>query len=495
MSKIQRQGTINSLINYLGTLIGFFTTVVLFPVYFSEEEIGFRSIITEISRIFGVLSLFGMAAVYIKFYPYYNQRKEDGKLRFFTITVFAFVFVIITLLILIFHDTFITWYNEDSLLLAANYYVLLPMIFSMGVISLFTSFYNSMHLYTIPNIANTIYLRILLCVLVLVIGYSGFARDSFWLFYSLVYLFIPAYLFLDLWRRDKSFFKPSLEVFKRKERKGIYKYGVYNLLNGITSSLSLKIDLIMIGAMMTIADAGAYGFTVYLISLVEIPRRVINQISVVYISEYWHNNELDKLRKLYKTVALNMMLLTMCVVSLLFLNLDEFYTVVAKGEFFSLARTALIIIGIGKVIDVSFSQNSEIVMLSSNYKYILYFTIVLMLLGILLNYLFIPDYGMTGAAIGTVLSFMIFNILKFVFLLKKLKTVPFSFRMIPAIVICAFSFWLSNSLVSSETLNVYLVMAIKTSTFIIVYTSLVYFFKVSNDYNELVNRWLSKLKR
>ena len=48
------------------------------------------------------------------------------------------------------------------------------------------------------------------------------------------------------------------------------------------------------------------------------------------------------------------------------------------------------------------------------------------ILNVVLNYIFIPLYGIEGAALGSCLSLIFFNLLKYIYIRAKLQLQPFS---------------------------------------------------------------------
>ena len=95
--------------------------------------------------------------------------------------------------------------------------------------------------------------------------------------------------------------------------------------------------------------------------------------------------------------------------------------------------------------------------------------------------LLIPRFGITGAALASLISKYIYNGLKFIFLYKKYKFQPFSFKHIE-IIIFAFVAWYLSTLI--PVLNHFIFDLVVRSLFIsIVFLVPVYFFKVSEDIN------------
>ena len=105
MGKVLKQSFWTTIIIYLGVLLGFINSLILFPNYLSTEQIGLIRQIISASSILIPLTTFGVSATYLKFYPNF---KNDNRLKneFLSIQFFFIIisFVIICSLLILFSD-------------------------------------------------------------------------------------------------------------------------------------------------------------------------------------------------------------------------------------------------------------------------------------------------------------------------------------------------------------------------------------------------------
>ena len=134
--------------------------------------------------------------------------------------------------------------------------------------------------------------------------------------------------------------------------------------------------------------------------------------------------------------------------------------------------------------------NGEIIVMSKYYKVKVVIIVLLAIVTILANYLLIPIYGLNGAAIGSAIALVIFNLSKYIFLFVKMKIQPFSLAtiltLLVGLIILALGFYLP------KTDNVFIDMIYRSATVTITYASLVYFLKLSPDINEQVDRLIGR---
>ena len=77
---------------------------------------------------------------------------------------------------------------------------------------------------------------------------------------------------------------------------------------------------------------------------------------------------------------------------------------------------------------MTFGVNYAILVVTKFYRAETFLAIFLLLLVVITNLIFIPIYGILGAAIGTGLAIVIFNVLTFIYIKHKIKLQPFSFK-------------------------------------------------------------------
>ena len=99
-----KQSFWTSIIIYLGVLLGFLNSLILFPKFLETEQIGLLRQIISAASLLLPLSAFGISATAIKFYPLYKH-KFESKNEFFSIQfILSYRLYFVCLLIWIFYD-------------------------------------------------------------------------------------------------------------------------------------------------------------------------------------------------------------------------------------------------------------------------------------------------------------------------------------------------------------------------------------------------------
>jgi O-antigen/teichoic acid export membrane protein len=170
------------------------------------------------------------------------------------------------------------------------------------------------------------------------------------------------------------------------------------------------IDGIMIPAYLGLGAFGIYGRPLVLGQMIHVPFRAISQISQPIIREAWFNNDVEKIKTLHKNISKNLLLIGCFLFTLLVANTNGLFRLLPPE--YESGKDVLYIIAAGRLLDMGFGLNNEILYASKHYRYIVYLSIFIVALTIALNMLLIPIYGMNGAALAVSISLTIFNMCK-----------------------------------------------------------------------------------
>tara|TARA_B110000091_G_scaffold182506_1_gene200556 strand:- start:397 stop:861 length:465 start_codon:yes stop_codon:yes gene_type:complete len=149
-------------------------------------------------------------------------------------------------------------------------------------------------------------------------------------------------------------------------------------------------------------------------------------------------------------------------------------------------------IGLSKLIDVSVGVNGAIISTSIYYKYDLYINMFLILIIIVTNIIFIPLYGIVGAAMATALAILIHNIIKTLVLYSLFKIQPFQLNTLKVILLSVLVFIVLN-LIPYSLIDSHIVRILLRSVSIgLVYSFVVIWFNLSDDINQLFQKIINR---
>ena len=151
-------------------------------------------------------------------------------------------------------------------------------------------------------------------------------------------------------------------------------------------------------------------------------------------------------------------------------------------------------VGLGYFIDSATGINLVILATSKYFRYEALFNLLLVPVIIILNLVLIPKYGITGSAIASAVTYFIFNLFRYIFIWVKFKMQPFNFKCLLALATGVLVYYLSLWIIP-HIQNYILDTVLRTAFITALYLPAVYFLKLSEDINGIIDSLVLKLKR
>lgn len=494
MGVIKKQGIITSVVLYASTLLGFVVTLYFFPKYLTAEEIGLTRVFTDIALLLAPFVLLGVPNTFVRYYPYFKNSEEmKAKLRLLSVLISAVGGTIVLLLFTLFFEQLKNSFMEKSALLTGFLHLVPLLIVIFSLRQLIAAYYRSELNTIIPNIYEEFVQRILISLVV--VAYFFFGFDVSILVYFWISLNALVLLFMALNYRVIGSLKLawSLEGVPRDTIREMLIYGLFVIATRVSSSLIVKIDTWMLSSMSGLNETGVYYIALSIGVLVELPKRSISQIAMPVLSSSWKNNNIENIQMIYHKTSLNQLLASGLLFILVITNLKDLFDIIPNGNVYRDGVWVVYFIGLGKLFAVATGSNIEILQMSKHFRMTLYVRMFLVVIVIVSNLIFIPLYGISGAAFSTSLSYLLFNIVLFFYLYFKLKLQPFRMSNLIALgILLAIYFpFVYLDLDFGSIVNI----GLRSFLIIAAFSVLVLTTSVSEDANLLYKQVLRRIKR
>ncbi len=490
MGIVSKQASIATALSYVGVLIGFVNVTLLMTRWFTPEEFGLREILLNVAIFSSQIAHLGTYRSLVKFFPFFSRDgKSDNGLLGIGLLVPLIGFLVVSGLIVLFKSQVTAFYIDKSPLYIDYFWWSFPLIFLLMYNNVFDAYLQSRSKTAYSVFLKSIFTRLVLTFLLVlysfeILDFHGFIA-AFVFSYALSILLFIQHLYSK--GEFNLRFRPSF--FSKRIRKVYFNYSAFSILSGASSVLVNKMDALMIAGFLGLASTAVYANAVYLTILIAIPSDSITRIAMPLLSKSWKGRNMEEIDSLYKKTALTQFLLGGVIFLLMWGSVDNFYEL--QGHDYSAGKIVFFILGIAKLINMIFGVNGSIIAVSKYYRFDTTTAVLLGVMTILTNYLLIPSYGIEGAAIATAFTILLFNLIRFFFVYQKLGIQPFTKK----------TFWVLGILVSGFILNTYL-PALKNVFLDTAYRSFIlalfvgfpsYFFEISEDINEFVDRNLAHL--
>ena len=495
MGVVKRQGIKESIVAYIGVIIGAISNLYVQPKFLSEDEIGLVKTLIAAALISTPFIQLGMHSVAVRFFPEYeNKDKNHNGFLFFLLLVPFIGLLSVSIVFLLFYDVILEHYQLKASLITQFLYFIIPIAFFMGYFNVLQAYARSFLRIVVPSIFQNIISKGAIIVYVLLYYFDWISLYGLVIGLLFTYIFIVGGMLVYISLLGQLYWKPQWSFFKKDNLQKISHYTAYVIPAGLASMFVLNIDIIMVSSMLTDADAGIYGIAFFIGLVIEMPRRSLTSITSPLIAKAWRDNKISEIAGLYKKTSLNQLIAGSLVFLLVWLNIDDLFQLMPNGEVFAKGKYVVFFIGLSKLIDMSMGNNGEILIYTQHYKFNLYVILFLAFLVCLSNYLLIPVYHIVGAALASLISLSLYNLIKFIYLRCVLKMQPFSLNTLYTLLIAITSL----IIVAFIPLTNFAFVNIIVRSLLIagIFIFLILFSKVSPDinsiFNYMVNRFFNK---
>ena len=481
MGIIVNQSVKGTIYTYIGVLLGFLIQGILFPRIYSTDQIGLTKIIVAYAALVAQFATLGFNGITIRLFPFFKDPKSNhhGFLSLALITGLA-GFVISLGIYLVFKGWFIEYTRESSALLIEYLNYLVVLIFFQIFFALFDGYYTALLNSILGTFLREVFQRILIITGIVLFYFNLIDFHQFIIIY-IASMALPTLVILFTLIKEGHFsLKTDFAFLQKPLLTSMGLMAIFSILNGFSTNIILTVDTIMITGMIGLSATGIYASCMIFGMMVSLPSRSILKITNIVSARAWKENDMAAIKNIYEKSCMTLFIIGLLMFIGLWVNIDNIFEIL--GPKFVSGRWVIFFIGLGSLIDMTTGANSSILGSSPQYKVQSLFLIVLVVLLILTNFLLIPIYGITGAAIGGAVSLSILNLFRFLYLWYKYNLQPFNlkFLLVAAIGIIAYLI----SLLLPVLPNFIFDILVRSSIFSVLFCLPVYLLKLSPDINE-----------
>lgn len=491
MGVIKRQGIKNTIITYVGILIGAVNIIFIQPKLLTPEELGLTRLLYDFAYMIGLAVPLGLPNIIVKFFPFFKDKEQKHHgFAGLILLVFFVGFVISAICLLIFQPSITSHYQDKASLFVHYFSFIIPFTFIVSAITITTAYCQALFKSTIPSFLNDIFLR-LGSIVITIMYFNRWITLDFY-----VYLFIGLYaieliaIIIYILMVDTISFTPSKIKLKEHSVKKMMKFGLLLCLASFASIALRKVDVLFLGT-NSLELVAVYTTAIFIASFIEVPLGALERISHTKIADNFAKENYVEIEKIYKDSVKYLLILG----GLLFIGINTctqyVYQIGHLPDIYLQCLKVVYIVSIAALINVSTGINSAIMFYSKHYVLGTFLLVGTLLITILLNVILIPKYGIYGAAIASASGSLIYNFSKFSFIYFKFKFQPYNIKsllVISVIFLVNFIGYMMPEISSNPLANV----LVKGLSVTVLYIGAIYQFKISPEIFEMVRQKLFK---
>ena len=487
MGIIRQQTIKGTVVSYIGAILGLVNTGILFPKFFATDQIGLILWLGAITTVAAQFSSLGFNNVTARLFPYFrNENVNHNGYLFILFWVGMAGFMLSLISYFILQPVAVNMYSEESPLYLDYLIYLIPLVFFTLFHNLFEGYNRVMYDAVSGTIFRDIVFKLLNLSFILLFVFEAIDFSQFVFYYVLAYCSPTVFLFMLLWWRGQISFASNLKFITPELRKSITSVSLYGILNGLSDKLANQIDRIMIVSFIGLGANGIFGIMAYFGVLVSMPARSLRKISSTVIAEAWKRNDLSTISQIYSQSGLHQFMVGCLLFIGIWVNIENVFEIVTYK--FAEGKYVVFFIGLAHVIQMLSGVSGVIIQSSPYYKMQTVFMGSYSLLVIVSNAIMIPIWGINGAAFASLLSTLIFNLAKYLFLYRKYQLQPLNKKYLLVILISLIAYFSGYFLPRMDS---YLVDIVLRSSLVGgLYVSISYALHISTDFNKFVKKQL-----
>lgn len=481
MGIVIKQSIKNTIITFIGFGIGAVNVLYMYPVFLGKEYLGLTNYILSAANILYPILSFGIQNTLIKFFNENNKTEEDLS-RYFTYMLLLPLFVIIPFFCLFFYFyENIALYESNKNIIVYDFVWEIPLIaLFMGYFEIFYAWLRAHMKSVFGSFVKEVFVRVLVTISLFAVYFNYITLTEF--VHSLVLIYGISLLVIIYYANKTK--RIQLNKKLPKKTKEIFVFTIFIILSASVANMLLDIDKYMINQFLKIENIAFYSLAVYLAMVISVPQRAMHQITYPITAKLMSENKWLELDELYKKSSVTLQVIGGLIYIGILVNIKQIYELL-PDEGYDNGLFVVFTIGLSKYFDVVLGNNNSIIFNSKYYKMVLLLGVLLVFVVVGLNLIFIPKYGINGAALATLIAITLYSLAKLLFVVLKMKLFPFTKNTIVALLLAILSFGVFYYW--DFSFHPFINIVLKSILVTIFYLGLTYYFKVSSDINFVMN--------
>lgn len=483
MSTIRRQSIISSGLVYFGFGLGFIYTL-LFAKGFTPEQYGLVSLFGALSSIMYYAGNLGAPTYIYKFYPYYRDHLPAKKNDMVTWSLLVGMggFLLVMAGGLVFKSYVIRKFGEQSPDLVKYYYWLFPFALGYSFFSLLEAYAWQLKRSVLTSYFREVQFRIF-AILLVVLFYLGVLKDFdiFIKLYAFTYLLLALGLLAVLIYNKELHFTFSVSRVTRRFFRKIIAQASMVWSGQILYNLAQYFAPIVIASVVPggLKYVGIYTLGQYIASIIQAPQRGVIAAAIAPLSQAWKDKDYGRIERIYRRSSINQLIFSAGMFVLIWINFtDGVLTFHLKPDYLE-AKNAFFFIGLIRIVDMGTGVTNQIIGTSTYWRFDFFTGVGLTVVTLPLNYLLAKSIGFTGPAIADLVTFTIYNFIRWVFLYRKFNMQPFDRRTIFTLLLALAVYFICHWLFGRYQGFGWLVL--RSATFLLLYGAGVLLLRLSED--------------
>jgi len=494
MGVVKRQSIKQSIVVYMSIALGTLNILFIAPAILTTEELGLINIVRDVSLLAAPFIYLGAIDLILKFFPIFRSEEKKHNGFFFLIGLHVTIGnVLFLLLVLFFYHDISAYYSARSPLFK-DY---LPLVIPMAVLNVYsmvlTYYISNFSRIAVPAIFNDLIPKAGTIALILAYHYQWLPFSGIvWGLAGLNALILAGHVWY-VRHLGQLHLRPDFFFIDKPLFRSMATFAGFGILISIGYQLLARIDLVMVASLSTLHATGVYSVAFFIINIIEVPKYAMSKIANPIIAEHWQAERLEEIASLYKKGALHQLIAGAGLFLAIWASVDHLFELMPNGDQYAAGKYVIFILGLARLMDMAGGFSIEIIHMSKHYRYLFFTLLFMAALNLSCHSLLIPVLDMKGAALATLISFVVYSWLKIALIWWKFRMQPFS-RQTLAVLAGGLLVFAAGQVIPDTGIPL-ADIAIKSSLSMLLFAGFILFFKISPEVNQLAVEVWEQLRR
>lgn len=483
--------------NILGEMYGGaarFAFIGFLARFVGPEFLGIYSIGNAITRIFGVLGMAGLDRGILRFVSHNigKGNSESIKIWIRVALKYGLIFGLCATFFQFIFSEYIAnnFYNGNKAVKDTISLFSLILIFSIvsGIAAHSTQGFKILKykVLTIQVVQPTILLITLISLYNL--EYSNFYQITIPLLIAEVIGFLVMFKFLQKVNTVKL-----LEIIKQPLDSKLIRFSFPLMMVGLLGMIMHWIDILMLGYFLPPEEVGIYQPAVRTTGIIRLFLVSFSGIFTPMISEFLAKSAFKEMNQIYKLTCRWM--ITLAVPFFIVVISRSEQIMLLFGEQYIVGANLLFLLMLGMFFQAIGNPAGSTLVMAGKTKLVLFNTIIISALNVSINIIFIPKFGLMGAAWGTAISLILLCIIRIIQIWYFYKLHPFELKILKSIITGIFIYVIIIFFQKYINNFYYFIDLILTTSFVfLLYFTILYLLKLEKEDLEVIDSIKLKLK-
>jgi len=411
------------------------------------EIYGLFNLSIMIIGLFVTIASLGLSDGLVRYLSIYRERKQEDKLNYIfkiSLWITSITSIVSGLILFIFANFIsISIFHEPQLIIYLQILsIAVPATVLMSVFLSVLRAYEKIEYYSfIFNILQNIF-RVSLLILLLVLGIKTNAIPLSYTF-GMILTVVVTYYFTN--RLVPNIFITRIKNLRNRKPilKELFNYSIPLTFHGLLITLFFWVDSFSLGYYKTVFEVGIYGAATAIALLLNLVPEIFSQLFFPLISKEYSKGNKKLVKELSKQVGKWIFIFSLPAFLLIIIFPGAALNILFGSDYLP-ATNALRILAFGALLSTMGFISNQLLSIIGKSKLVLFNSLIAVIVNFILNAFLVPmnkiagidnASGINGAAIATLISLILFNLLFIIQAYRNTLILPFRRKMLSVLIL------------------------------------------------------------